>query len=186
MGIVVAIDGPSGAGKSSTAKLIAHRAGWNYLDTGALYRGVTWLSLEKNEEDAHKLIDLLKHFPLKFNCDPQNPILHVGQTDVNLAIRSQQVTDRVSYIAAIPEIRKELLSIQRQYIKNAQRGIVVEGRDIGSVVAPESALKLFRISTRGATKSAITKSIVLFSANSRIRILCRIRPPSLKSQSLYC
>ena len=143
MGIVVAIDGPSGAGKSSTAKLIAHRAGWNYLDTGALYRGVTWLSLEKNEEDAHKLIDLLKHFPLKFNCDPQNPILHVGQTDVNLAIRSQEVTDRVSYIAAIPEIRKELLSIQRQYIKNAQRGIVVEGRDIGSVVAPESALKLF-------------------------------------------
>ncbi|CAB4876117.1 unannotated protein [freshwater metagenome] len=143
MGIVVAIDGPSGAGKSSTAKLIAHRAGWNYLDTGALYRGVTWLSLEKNEEDAHKLIDLLKHFPLKFNCDPQNPILHVGQTDVNLAIRSQEVTDRVSYIAAIPEIRKELLSIQRQYIKNAQRGIVVEGRDIGSVVAPEATLKLF-------------------------------------------
>ena len=143
MGIVVAIDGPSGAGKSSTAKLIAHRAGWNYLDTGALYRGVTWLSLEKNEQDPSKLLELLKIFPLKFNCDPENPILFVGETDVNKSIRSQEVTDRVSQIAALPQIRHELLNIQRQYIKNAARGIVVEGRDIGSVVSPESPLKLY-------------------------------------------
>jgi len=143
MGIVVAIDGPSGAGKSSTAKIVAHRAGWNYLDTGALYRGVTWLSLEKNEQDPSKLLELLKHFPLKFNCDPEEPRLFVGDTDVNDAIRSLEVTDRVSYIAAIPEIRIELLNIQRQYIKSAARGIVVEGRDIGSVVSPESPLKLY-------------------------------------------
>ena len=143
MGIVVAIDGPSGAGKSSTAKLIAHRAGWNYLDTGALYRGVTWLSLEKNEQDPSKLLQLLKTFPLKFNCDPQSPQLFVGDTNVNESIRSIEVTERVSHIAAIPEIRHELLGIQRQYIKSAPRGIVVEGRDIGSVVAPESPLKLY-------------------------------------------
>ena len=143
MGIVVAIDGPSGAGKSSTAKLIAHRAGWNYLDTGALYRGITWLSLEKNEQDPQKLLQLLKTFPLKFNCDAENPQLFVGDTDVNESIRSIEVTERVSHIAAIPEIRHELLSIQRQYIKNAPRGIVVEGRDIGNVVAPESPLKLY-------------------------------------------
>ena len=143
MGIVVAIDGPSGAGKSSTSKLIAHRAGWNYLDTGALYRGITWLSIEKNEQDPRKLLELLKLLPLRFNCDPLTPVLFVGDTDVNVSIRSQEVTDRVSFIAAIPEIRSEVLSIQRQYIKNASRGIVVEGRDIGSVVAPESALKLY-------------------------------------------
>jgi len=143
MGIVVAIDGPSGAGKSSTAKLVAHRAGWNYLDTGALYRGVTWLSIEKNEQDPFKLLEILKHFPLKFNCDAKDPRLFVGDTDVNSAIRSLEVTERVSHIAAIPEIRHELLSIQRQYIKNAPRGIVVEGRDIGSVVSPESPLKLY-------------------------------------------
>jgi GTP-binding protein len=143
MGIIVAIDGPSGAGKSSTSKLIAHRAGWNYLDTGALYRGVTWLSIEKNEQDPHKLLELLKLFPLRFNCDPLTPILFVGDTDVSISIRSQEVNDRVSFIAAVPEIRNELLAIQRQYIKNASRGIVVEGRDIGSVVAPESALKLY-------------------------------------------
>ena len=78
MGIVVAIDGPSGAGKSSTAKLIAHRAGWNYLDTGALYRGITWLSLEKNEQDPQKLLQLLKTFPLKlgpFNAKYKSPDL---------------------------------------------------------------------------------------------------------------
>jgi GTP-binding protein len=123
--------------------LIAHRAGWNYLDTGALYRGVTWLSIEKNEQDPHKLLELLKLFPLRFNCDPLTPILFVGDTDVSISIRSQEVNDRVSFIAAVPEIRNELLAIQRQYIKNASRGIVVEGRDIGSVVAPESALKLY-------------------------------------------
>jgi GTP-binding protein len=71
------------------------------------------------------------------------PTLFVGDTDVNVSIRSQEVNDRVSFIAAVPEIRNELLAIQRQYIKNASRGIVVEGRDIGSVVAPESALKLY-------------------------------------------
>ena len=157
MGIVVAIDGPSGAGKSSTAKIIAHRAGWNYLDTGALYRGVTWLSLEKNEQDPRKLIELLKQFPLRFNCDAQEPVLFVGDTDVNLAIRSQEVTDRVSHIAAIPEIRHELLSIQRQYIKIAPRGIIVEGRDIGNVVAPESPLKLYLtadLETRASRREA--------------------------------
>jgi GTP-binding protein len=88
-------------------------------------------------------LELLKLFPLRFNCDPLTPVLFVGDTDVNISIRSQEVTDRVSFVAAIPEIRNELLSIQRQYIKNASRGIVVEGRDIGSVVAPESALKLY-------------------------------------------
>ncbi|MGI9144657.1 MAG: ribosome biogenesis GTPase Der [Candidatus Planktophila sp.] len=143
MGIVVAIDGPSGAGKSSTAKLVAQRAGWNYLDTGALYRGVTWLSLAKNEPDPVKLLELLKLFPLNFNCDPENPNLFVGDTDVNDAIRSHEVTEHVSQIAALPQIRHELLNIQRQYIKNAVRGIVVEGRDIGSVVSPESPLKLY-------------------------------------------
>ena len=143
MGIVVAIDGPSGAGKSSTSKLVAHRAGWNYLDTGALYRGVTWLSIEKNEQDPKKLLELLRIFPLKFNCDASEPILLVGDINVNDQIRSLEVTERVSHIAAIPEIRHELLNVQRMYIKNAPRGIVVEGRDIGSVVAPESPLKLY-------------------------------------------
>lgn len=174
MGIVVAIDGPSGAGKSSTAKLIAHRAGWNYLDTGALYRGITWLSLEKNEENPTKLLALLKIFPLKFNCDAEDPRLFVGDIDVNESIRSIAVTERVSYIAAIAEIRDELLGIQRQYIKNAPRGIVVEGRDIGSVVAPQSPLKLYltadlaaRALRREAEVSGVSTIEVKSSLDSR-------------------
>lgn len=177
MGIVVAIDGPSGAGKSSTAKLVAHRAGWNYLDTGALYRGVTWLSIEKNEQDPIKLLEMLKHFPLQFNCDAENPRLFVGDTDVNVAIRSLEVTERVSHIAAIPEIRHELLNIQRQYIKNAPRGIVVEGRDIGSVVSPESPLKLYltadleaRASRRESEVSGVTTAEIKTSLDGRDNI----------------
>jgi GTP-binding protein len=193
MGIVVAIDGPSGAGKSSTAKLIAHRAGWNYLDTGALYRGVTWLSLEKNEQDPSKLLELLKIFPLKFNCDPENPILFVGDTDVNKSIRSQEVTDRVSQIAALPQIRHELLNIQRQYIKNAARGIVVEGRDIGSVVSPESPLKLYltadleaRALRREAEITGVTKQDVKQSLDGRdlIDSTRKVSPLSMASDAV--
>ena len=193
MGIVVAIDGPSGAGKSSTAKLVAHRAGWNYLDTGALYRGVTWLSIEKNEQDPIKLLEILKHFPLQFNCDPENPRLFVGDTDVNVAIRSLEVTERVSHIAAIPEIRHELLSIQRQYIKNATRGIVVEGRDIGSVVSPESPLKLYltadlqaRAARRESEVSGVTTADVKSSLDGRdiIDSTRKVSPLSMASDAV--
>lgn len=193
MGIVVAIDGPSGAGKSSTAKLIAHRAGWNYLDTGALYRGVTWLSIDKNEKDPFKLIELLKVFSLKFNCDPQDPKLLIGDTDASEAIRSHEVTDRVSYIAAMPEIRQELLSIQRAYIKSASRGIVVEGRDIGSVVAPDSPLKLFltadleaRTSRREAEVSGVSTTEVKNSLDGRdlIDSTRKVSPLSMPSDAV--
>jgi len=193
MGIVVAIDGPSGAGKSSTAKLVAHRAGWNYLDTGALYRGVTWLSIEKNEQDPIKLLEMLKHFPLQFNCDAENPRLFVGDTDVNVAIRSLEVTERVSHIAAIPEIRHELLSIQRQYIKNATRGIVVEGRDIGSVVSPESPLKLYltadlqaRAARRESEVSGVTTADVKSSLDGRdiIDSTRKVSPLSMASDAV--
>jgi GTP-binding protein len=193
MGIVVAIDGPSGAGKSSTAKLVAHRAGWNYLDTGALYRGVTWLSIEKNEQDPIKLLEMLKHFPLQFNCDAENPRLFVGDTDVNVAIRSLEVTERVSHIAAIPEIRHELLNIQRQYIKNAPRGIVVEGRDIGSVVSPESPLKLYltadleaRASRRESEVSGVTTAQIKTSLDGRDNIDSnrKVSPLSMASDAV--
>ena len=193
MGIVVAIDGPSGAGKSSTAKLVAHRAGWNYLDTGALYRGVTWLSIEKNEQDPIKLLEMLKHFPLQFNCDAENPRLFVGDTDVNVAIRSLEVTERVSHIAAIPEIRHELLNIQRQYIKNAPRGIVVEGRDIGSVVSPESPLKLYltadleaRASRRESEVSGVTTAEIKTSLDGRDNIDSnrKVSPLSMASDAV--
>ena len=143
MGIVVAIDGPSGAGKSSTSKSIALRANWNYLDTGALYRGVAWLALKKKLTKAEQILEALSDSPLKFVGDPTNAKLFAGDVDITTHIRSVEVTNRVSEVSAFPEIREALLLIQRKIIAGAQRGIVVEGRDIGTVVAPDAPLKIF-------------------------------------------
>jgi GTP-binding protein len=143
MGIVVAIDGPSGAGKSSTAKAIATRAGWDYLDTGALYRAVTWLALEFKCEEPFSILQAIKDHPIKFIADPTSPNVFAGETQITHAIRGTSVTENVSRISAIPEIRRELLNLQHRIIDAAERGIVVEGRDIGTVVAPEAGLKIY-------------------------------------------
>jgi GTPase len=143
MGIVVAIDGPSGAGKSSTAKAIATRAGWDYLDTGALYRAVTWLALEYKCEEAFSILQVIKDHPIRFDSDPSAPNVYAGQTQITHAIRGTSVTENVSRISAMPEIRRELLNLQHRIIDSAERGIVVEGRDIGTVVAPEAGLKIY-------------------------------------------
>jgi GTP-binding protein len=143
MPIIVAMDGPSGAGKSSTSKAVAKRAGWNYLDTGALYRGATWLAMEKKISSAHELVEALLDQPLTFNADPDKPTLKCGKKDITDAIRSEEITSAVSTFAAMPEVRSELLLLQRKIINEAHRGIVVEGRDIGTVVAPQAHLKVF-------------------------------------------
>lgn len=143
MGIVVAIDGPSGAGKSSTSKAIAIRADWNYLDTGALYRAVTWIALENNCIKAAEILKALKSAPIRFVSDPNSPDVFAGDTQITHAIRGTSVTENVSRISAMPQIREELLGIQRRIISQAPRGIVVEGRDIGTVVVPEAALKIY-------------------------------------------
>ena len=143
MGIVVAIDGPSGAGKSSTSKAIAIRAGWNYLDTGALYRAVTWVALENNCIEAAEILRALKSAPIRFVSDPNSPDVFAGDTQITHAIRGTSVTENVSRISAMPQIREELLVIQRKIIAQAPRGIVVEGRDIGTVVVPDAALKIY-------------------------------------------
>jgi GTP-binding protein len=143
MGMVLAIDGPSGAGKSSTARAVALRAGWNYLDTGALYRGVAWLSLRDGVREVSQILDSLKNAPLKFSGLPEDLKLYAGDTEITSEIRSKAVTDRVSEISALPEVREVLLSLQRKIILAESKGIVVEGRDIGTVVAPEAALKVF-------------------------------------------
>ncbi len=143
MGIVVAIDGPSGAGKSSVSKAIAIRAGWNYLDTGALYRAMTWIALENNCESAKDIVTAAKRSPIRFVSDPHAPNVFVGDTQITQAIRGTSVTENVSRISAMPEIRHELLNLQRTIINGAEKGIVVEGRDIATVVAPDAPLKIY-------------------------------------------
>jgi GTPase len=141
--IVVALDGPSGAGKSSTSKGIALRAGWNYLDTGALYRAAALVALEIKSDDAKDILAALKLNRISFHADPKKPEIFLGERNISEDIRTLNVTNKVSIIAANPEIRAELLLLQRSIIDKAERGIVVEGRDIGTVVCPDAALKVY-------------------------------------------
>ena len=140
---VIAIDGPSGSGKSSTAKGIALRANWDYLDTGALYRAVTWIALDRNIENPRELVRACEEVGIRFIGDPLDPKIFAGESDISEAIRSLRITDQVSIYAQMGEVREFLLHIQREMIHAAPHGIVVEGRDIGTVVAPEAHLKIF-------------------------------------------
>jgi GTP-binding protein len=155
--IVVAIDGPSGAGKSSTSKLVATRAGWNYLDTGALYRAVAWLALREKINSAEDILAALSNNTIHFISDPKSPKVFVGDVDVTTDIRNENVTSAVSAISALPEVRASLLALQRKLINEVERGIVVEGRDIGTVVAPDAPLKIYLqadIAARAARRSS--------------------------------
>ena len=174
--IVVALDGPSGSGKSSTAKGIAIRAGWNYLDTGALYRAVALIALEIKSDEPKDIFAYLALNRISFNADPKKPIISIGARDISTEIRSMDVTAKVSQISALIDIRKELLNIQRMIIESADKGIVVEGRDIGTVVYPDAALKIYltadinaRTSRREEeiTEEAISREQVAESLESR-------------------
>lgn len=141
--IVVAIDGPSGAGKSSTSRALAKRARWNYLDTGALYRAATWLALENGCTTEDELVIALERSQIEFQTDPEEPKVSIEGRDLSREIRTERVTSFVSEVSSWPRVRSVLLNLQRKIIDTAQNGIVVEGRDIGTVVAPEAQLKVF-------------------------------------------
>lgn len=141
--LVLAIDGPSGSGKSTTAKAIAIRANWSYLDTGALYRAVTYIALEKNISEEVEIIRSLSEVKILFDTDPADPRIFVDEIDISELIRYQRINDHVSQISAMVGVRKVLLELQQKYIAEAPIGIVVEGRDIGTVVAPNAQLKIY-------------------------------------------
>ena len=140
---VVAIDGPSGSGKSSTSRGVADRLGLRYLDTGAMYRAITWWML-RHDVDVHDpaaVAALVEEPEILSGTDPLGPTILVDGIDVGLAIRSDEVNAAVSPVAAVPAVRRRLLDLQREIIGTG--GIVVEGRDIGSVVAPDADVKVF-------------------------------------------
>jgi cytidylate kinase len=142
-GVVVAMDGPSGSGKSSTSRGVASRLGLRYLDTGAQFRAVTaWMIDQGVDFDEPAAIAKRADEPqIVSGTDPQDPTITVDGRDVAVEIRSQAVTDHVSAVAAVPEVRRRLLELQRSII--GEGDIVVEGRDIGSVVAPGAAVKVY-------------------------------------------
>ena len=142
-GVVVAMDGPSGSGKSSTARGVARRLGLRYLDTGAMFRAMAWwmLARDVDVEDAAAVAAHVDAPVLVSGTDPEAPTITVDGTDVAGPIRSQAVTSVVSAVSIVPEVRARLLREQRDII--GAGGIVVEGRDIGTVVAPDAEVKVY-------------------------------------------
>lgn len=151
-GIVIAIDGPAGSGKSSVSRAVATRLGLQYLDTGAMYRAITWAVLEAgiDPEDTAAIVDAIQGEAapqLDSGTDPGNPTINVDGIDVAEPIRGSVVTDAVSAVSAVPQVRTLLVDLQRRYVADSVAdggaGIVVEGRDIGSVVLPDADVKIF-------------------------------------------
>jgi len=137
------MDGPSGSGKSSTARGVATALGLRYLDTGAQFRAMTrWMLDNDVDVTDHALVATLADRPvIASGSDPQDPTIAVDGVDVATAIRTQEVTAAVSDVASVPEVRARLLALQRSLIGDG--GIVVEGRDIGSVVWPGAEVKVY-------------------------------------------
>lgn len=138
--IVIAIDGPAGAGKSTIAKALATKLGLRYLDTGAMYRAVTFLAITKKFDltDQNLIAKMTRDSKMTMT-DSQ---ISINEVDATIAIRSVDVTAAVSAVAANSEVRTELRERQRQWVKDHNGG-VVEGRDIGSVVFPDATLKVY-------------------------------------------
>ncbi|MFU2205348.1 (d)CMP kinase [Streptococcus pluranimalium] len=146
--IKIAIDGPASSGKSTVAKIIARNLGYTYLDTGAMYRSATYLALKHQLDDSkvEKILEKLAEHPISFGKDEkgQQTVL-LGTLDVTDAIRQPDVTNNVSWVSALPEMRAELVAQQQRIA--AQGGIIMDGRDIGTVVLPDAELKVFLIAS---------------------------------------
>ena len=145
--LVVAVDGTSGSGKSSTSRGVATRLGLRYLDTGAQFRAMTWFMLEHDVEveDAGAVAARCGEPAIESGTDPRHPTITVDDVDVAVPIRSTAVTEAVSPVSTVPQVRARLLELQRSIIDDAlqREGIVVEGRDIGSVVWPQAEVKVY-------------------------------------------
>ena len=141
--MIIAIDGPAATGKSTTAKALAERLGFTYLDTGAMYRAITLLILRKKVQigENFALISLLEKFDLKIEQHEKQKLVILNGEDVSNDIRRLDVTKYVSEVSALPAVRKSLVKIQRKIAKD--KDCVMEGRDIGTVVFPDAEVKFY-------------------------------------------
>jgi cytidylate kinase len=148
---VVAVDGPSGSGKSTVSRRLATAIDGRYLDTGAMYRAVTWAVLNAGVDpnDPDTVAKVAGEVDLEIGTDPLAPHFVANGVDVDAAIRGPEVTGAVSAVAAVPAVRKRLVALQREMIAAAGR-VVVEGRDIASVVAPDADLKVYLTASAAA------------------------------------
>ncbi|MBA2415033.1 MAG: (d)CMP kinase [Geodermatophilaceae bacterium] len=137
---VIAIDGPSGTGKSSVARAVARELGWRYLDTGAMYRALTWAVL-RAQAPVSEAAEVARRISVSIGTDSSAEDIAVDGEHVEAEIRSPEVTAAVSAVSAVPQVRSLLVEAQRSLIGDGQ--IVVEGRDIATVVVPDARLKIY-------------------------------------------
>lgn len=146
-GLQVAIDGPASAGKSTVAKIVAKKFNYIYVDTGAMYRSITYKAIQNHIDlnDEKKIVELLSKTKITFT--PGNPVQHVfvDGKEVTNKIRSEKVTNNVSTVAALPLIRRDLVKRQQEIAKDG--GVIMDGRDIGTTVLPDADLKIFLIAS---------------------------------------
>ena len=143
--IQIAIDGPASSGKSTVSKIIARNLDLIYLDTGAMYRVATFVALQKETDDAKEIIEFIEKNPISFMNGQKGQEVLMGSENVTEVIRTNEVTNTVSKISAMTEIREFMVAEQQRIAKNG--GIIMDGRDIGTVVLPKADLKIFLVAS---------------------------------------
>jgi CMP/dCMP kinase len=153
--LIIAVDGPAGSGKSSAARGVARSLGLRYLDTGAMYRALTWWMLRRDvpvtSPDA--VAGYAGQPDIEVGTDPEQPAITIDGTDATGQIRTREVSNAVSAVASVPAVRTRLVALQQDIIARtcaAGSGIVAEGRDIGTVVAPQAAVKVYLTASESA------------------------------------
>ena len=166
--MIIAIDGPAATGKSSTAKAVAERLGFMYLDTGAMYRAVTLAVLEKDISLTHEytLESFLTSLDLNILYIEKTLMIELDQLDVTDRIRDPEVTAKVSEVSALPAVRKTMVKFQRKLASD--KDCIVEGRDIGTVVFPNADLKFYMIADAGIRAERRKKDLLTLGKNKDI------------------
>jgi cytidylate kinase len=178
-GLVIAMDGPSGSGKSSASRGVARALGLRYLDTGAQYRAMTWWMLRQGVDLADQAAVAARSGEPEIvsGTDPDAPSIQVDGVDVGEPIRQDEVTSAVSAVAAVPQVRARLVALQQEIVGTGD--IVVEGRDIGSVVAPDAPVKIYL--TASAEARAQRRSAELTGTTARAQQAAMARRDTLDS-----
>jgi cytidylate kinase len=177
-GIVVAVDGPAGSGKSSVSRAAASRLGFDFLDTGAAYRALTWLALERGVDtgDPDAVTGLIESLDYATIATPEGTVVTVGGTDVTAAIREPRITAVVSDVARIPEVRVRLNDMFRALIRaSGAPGVVVEGRDITTVVAPDADVRILLTADEAVRIARRSRELTPEHANTAAQLRDRDR-----------
>lgn len=190
-GFVIAVDGPSGSGKSSVSKAVARALGYGFLDTGAMYRALTWWCLDQGVDlgDGTAVLAAAQSLPLEIGTDPDHPSVAVDGNDVSAAIRESRISIRVSEVAVVVPVREVLCEQQRRLMDEAAAatgGVVAEGRDITTVVAPDAPVRVLLTASEQARLARRSRELhgdddVTAVAATRSQIVDRDRADSTVS-----